>query len=72
MIDKKKYTEKCLNLVQSDRFNQPDHDSAKTIKGKFKDPYVNSRTTELNKNIVGFTHQGQHLEYFTAQPNDTN
>ena len=45
VIDRKKYTEKCINLLHTDSFIRLDHDQTKTTEVKFKDPYVKSRTT---------------------------
>ena len=36
VIDRKKYTEKCLNLIHTDNFIQRDHDPTKTVKGKIE------------------------------------
>ena len=34
VIDRKKYTEKCINLLHTDNFIRLDNDSTKTIEGK--------------------------------------
>ena len=36
VIDRKTYTEKCLNLVNADSFIQLDHDSTIATEGKIK------------------------------------
>ena len=48
-----------LNVIQE---KQP--------KKKFKNTYIKSIVTSLNKNIVGFTKQDRHLENFMAQSHD--
>ena len=36
VIDRKKYTEKCINLLHTDSFIRLDHDPSKTIEGKIQ------------------------------------
>ena len=72
MVDRKKYTEKCFNLLHTDNLFNLSMIQQKRLKGKFNGPYAKLRITWLNKNAVGFTQQGHHLETLTVQPIDKN
>ena len=48
VIDRKTYTEKCLNLLNTSSFIQLDHDPTKTIEGKIQRP-IRNITSNLTK-----------------------
>ena len=66
VIDRKKYTEKSISLLHIDSFIQLDHDPTKTTKGKSQRSVRKIKNNLINKNTIGFTQQGHHLENFMA------
>ena len=61
VIERKKYTEKCL-----------DHDSTKTIARKIHRSICKIRNNLTKEEFGRFYPQSHYLEIFTAQPNNTN
>ena len=72
VIDRKTYTEKCLNILNTDSFIQLDNDPAKAIEGKFQKSICKIRNN-LTKQEYGRlypTGSSPGKLYFMVQPND--